>query len=114
MFVPLPSCPSPLYPHPQAVPSDFNAWLCSFPAAIAVTPVRLLTCTGIFEFVVVPLPSWAWVFNPQAHTVPSDFSARLWKSPAATAVAPVSELTFTGTDEFVVVPLPSSPNWLSP
>src|SRR6266496_2953305 len=117
--VPVASSPYPFAPLAQTVWSDLIARLwpalpSPSPVAMAVTPVRLLTCTGTEESVVVPLPSWPTLFLPHAQTVPWDLSARLSSSPAAIAVTPVRLFTFTAKVAFVVVPLPSWPLRLSP
>ena len=51
VVVPLPSCPEPLYPQSQTVPSDLNATLRYAPPAMVLTPARLLTWTGTFDCV---------------------------------------------------------------
>src|SRR3990167_565871 len=51
---------------------------------MAVTPMRLLTCTGVVLSVVVPSPNCPSSFRPQAHTVPSDFRAIVCPLPPAT------------------------------
>ena len=59
-----PPAPSPTWrelfnPQPHTVPSLFNAsvWCCPAEAAMAITLVRLLTCTGTLLLVSVPSPS---------------------------------------------------------
>ena len=57
MVVPLPSCPEELYPQVYNVPSFLAAtvWYC--PTAIATTPFRPLTVTGVELVVMLPLPN---------------------------------------------------------
>src|SRR5467141_1843405 len=59
VFVPLPNCPYRLYPQAQTVPSLFSArlWFATELAAMAVTPLSPLTCTGVLLVVFVPLPN---------------------------------------------------------
>ena len=71
------------------------------------TDVRLLTCTGLDEFVVVPFPSCPNWLLPQSQARPAVVAAMLWSTPPLTIVAPVRLLTCTGVVEFVVVPFPS-------
>ena len=68
--MPLPSCPSMLPPQASTVPSASRARACVPPAAMAVTPVRPFTGTGMSLGVVVPLPSCPSMLSPQASTVP--------------------------------------------
>jgi hypothetical protein len=56
VIVPFPNCPDALFPHVHNVPSPFRATVWE-PADIDVTPVRALTCTGLFCWVVDPSPS---------------------------------------------------------
>ena len=70
-----PSCPVASLPQAQTVLSLFNARLTEPPAAIAVTPVRLLTGTGVRWSVFVPSPNCPELLAPQAHTLPSLRSA---------------------------------------
>src|SRR3990167_5290784 len=72
-----------------------------------MTPLRLLTCTGVLLCVVVPSPNWPYQLAPHAQTVPSDFTARLCPYPQDTAMTPLRLLTCMGLLS-VVVP---SPNW---
>src|SRR5262249_54568136 len=96
VLVPSPSCPLPLAPQLQTVPSVFSARLWLPPAAISVIDVKKpvppcpLTCTGDVRWVVVLSPSLPLPLFPHAHTVPSDLSARACKSPAPIAMMPVS------------------------
>src|SRR6202011_3354456 len=66
--VPVPSWPPRLPPHAETVPSDFTARLWLKPPAMAVTPLRPLTRTGVAPPVVVPLPSWPKLLLPQAKS----------------------------------------------
>src|SRR5215472_8775742 len=84
------------------------------PAATAITPERLLTCTGVLLFVVLPLPSSPFAFSPQAQTVPSLFTARLWSQPAAMAITPERLLTAMGVELGTFVPTPNSPKPFPP
>src|SRR5260370_760141 len=101
VVVPLPNCPTQLYPQAQTVPSLFSARPCRPPPAMAVTPVRPITRPGVgipngidaVEPPVVPLPSCPWVFCPQAQTLPSLVRARLCSAPLAMAVTFVRPLT---------------------
>src|SRR3990167_3763647 len=87
VVVPSPNWPYSLLPHAQTVPSDFTARLCcKYPQATAMTPLRLLTCTGVLLSVVVPSPNWPYSLLPHAQTVPSDFTARLRSHPQATSM----------------------------
>ena len=73
-----------------------SARLWSAAAAIALTPDRPLTCTGMERSCVVPSPSCPDELLPHAITVPSASSARLCLPPAATAVTNCRPLTGTG------------------
>ena len=81
--------------------------------AVAVTPVRALTGTGVGLSFVVPSPSWPRSLWPHDQTVPSESSARLWKRPAATSMTSTLAGTGTGTatatNESLKVPSPSWP-----
>ncbi len=114
LFVfPLPKSP-PLDPQQATPPSETTAHAKPPLAAIAMTPVRFDTGTGVNDVVVVPSPSWPSELSPQQATVWSERSAQAKSSPAEIAVTPVRFDTGTGIDESVVVPFPSSPDWLSP
>src|SRR5919199_86150 len=71
------SWPLVLEPQAQTVPSFFRARLYELPPAMASTPSRPSTCTGVLLEVIVPLPSWPLPLSPQAQTVPSPFRAKL-------------------------------------
>ena len=62
----------------HTVPSALTARLWSSPPAMAVIPVRPLTCTGMRLWVVELFPRSPLRLSPQAHTVPSALRARLW------------------------------------
>jgi hypothetical protein len=70
VLVPLPNWPLSLAPQPQTVPSDLSATQWVSPAAMAITPVSLLTWTGTSLLVVVPLPSSLSPLLPQAQGLP--------------------------------------------
>src|SRR3972149_1712564 len=106
-----------LCPHAHTVPSLFKAIECSFPPAIATTPVSPLTETWVYLSKTVPSPIWPYRLYPQAETVPSDLRASECCPPAATdlgRVVPVRPITWTGVVLFVVVPSPKDPLALSP
>jgi hypothetical protein len=84
------------------------------PVAMAATPLRPATATGVSTSVVVPLPIWPWVFLPQHLTVPSPDRAQVWLSLEARVLLPVSPDTGTGLALSVVVPLPSWPELFQP
>src|SRR6266511_797718 len=105
----VPSWPSRLEPQAHTLPSFLSARLWFLPAAIATTPVRLLTETGTCDSVIVLLPSWPSMFLPQLVTVPSGFSARLWPHPPDSCVTAPRLLTETGVALLVVELLPSWP-----
>src|SRR5437879_5790835 len=84
---PVPNCPFPLFPQAQTVPSLFSARLWPPPPAMATTPLRPLTATGVLLLIFVPLPSCPKPLNPQAQTVPSRFRARVWYAAAPAAMA---------------------------
>src|SRR2546428_547437 len=56
--VPLPSWSPRLSPQAHTVPSFLRARLWYPPPAMAVTPFRPLTSTGVVLGIVVPLPNW--------------------------------------------------------
>ena len=56
VVVPIPSCPSQLYPQVHTVPSFFKATECKSPAAMAIMLSRPVARTGESEPLVVPLP----------------------------------------------------------
>src|SRR6267378_471792 len=95
-------------------PMGLSARLCPLWAAMAVTPLRLSTRTGVWRSMVVPSPSWPTPFRPQVQTVPSLLSATLWLAPAATAVIPPRFCPCTDVWRSVMVPSPRSPNMFRP
>src|SRR5262249_31600268 len=105
-----------LAPQHATVPPESSAQVRYSPAAIAVTPVRPETATGVVREVVVPSPSWPNTLSPQQRTVPAASSAHECAAPTVTAVAPlVSPGTSTGRCGVEsVVPMPSWPEKLLP
>src|SRR5438309_1530225 len=96
------------------VPSVFSARLWDSPAATAVTPLRVLTCTGVERLVLVPSPNCPHVLSPQAQTVASFLSARLWEAPPPMDVTPVRFATWPVVMREAPPPSPSWPEELLP
>src|SRR5438093_13367561 len=104
--VPMPSSPLVFEPQVHTVPSEIRASPCDEPAAMAVTWITSLTCTGWTlhgrsfrkpaQEPLAALPSCPLESAPQPQTVPSDFSAKLAYTPPATAVTPPSWRTCAG------------------
>src|SRR6516225_6545417 len=118
--VPSPNWPLKFQPQASTIPANggeviLSARVCKASplTAMAVTPVRLITCTGDGRKLVgFPSPSWPRSSAPHAQTVPSLLSARLYSAPPATAVTPLKLCTCTG-DGRKLVGFPS-PSWPSP
>ena len=104
---PSPSCPLPLSPHAQRVPSARRATVKFLPAATAVQPSKG-TCTGEALPLVLPIPSWPLELSPHAQRVPSARRATVKFEPAATAVHVKDGTICSGQVCCVVEP---SPNW---
>src|SRR3954468_21969091 len=81
------------------------------PAATDVTPLRLLTGTGVREvLLLVPLPSSPSRLLPQHFTVPPEISAQTWSYPAAMPTA-FSEARAVGSPSSSLM---GSPQHLTP
>src|SRR6266536_2991300 len=77
LLVPSPSAPLIFAPQHLTPPAPVSAQVCRTPAAIAVTPLRPETSTGVARLPVVWLPSWSWPLSPQHLTRPARVNAQL-------------------------------------
>ena len=97
-----------------------SAQVYAFPAVIEVnvTPLGILTVTGVVRSQVVPSPSVPTELPPQQYAAPALVSAQVCPPLAVIEVnvTPAGMLTAIGPRPMptVVVPFPSSPRWLIP
>ena len=120
LALPLPNWPNSLLPQHITSPPVRSAHVECPAAAIATTPVRPVTVTGVLLLVVVPLPSWPLLLRPQHCTVPPPSIAHAWDAPAEIIDTPVPRpVTSRGTllktpTPAASVESPSEPCSLSP
>ncbi len=91
VVVPFPSCPSPLRPQHEVVPSTSRAQECSTPVVTSVALSMPDTFTGVRLLITLPSPSWPKSLLPQHVTLPSSCTAQECMLPEST-----SAISFNG------------------